>query len=189
MPPFSQVYTRSTVISKHFLWPLPTTASSTTKKNLKNCLIYGVGAGVGQGAFIAAIRWSIGRKFGESVAYICLMIHPALFTLLMLCLIVTMLIKKALNGKDPESFGSTASSVPANFLNSIIAVSIVNHIAEFIFVVIVLAGYLKASVAKQVARQVIYCVSILANFFIYLLFSRKFRVTLKRLLLKIGSRG
>ena len=121
------------------------------------------------------------------------MVHPVLFTMLMLFFTVAMLIKNALNRRDAEGlhrFGSNPSLSPnKSFLNSILAVALVytvTHTAGFVYLVLVWAGVAEqASVAEQ-ARQVINCVSMLANFFIYLIFSKKYRVTLKKILLEMG---
>ena len=120
------------------------------------------------------------------------MVHPVLFTMLMLFFTVAMLIKNALNRRDAEGlhrFGSNPSLSPhKSFLNSILTVALVytvTHTAGFVYLVLVWAGYEKAGVAEQ-ARQVINCVSMLANFFIYLIFSKKYRVTLKKILLEMG---
>ena len=156
--------------------------AQTTKQNLRNCLIYGLSAGLLQGIVIATIRCILGR-FNESktVTYVTLTLHPVFVIFFVSCFTLAILIRKLFFNEDDVDANKLAAK---NFLNSIVVVAVVCVVTQSAgLFFLILRGWGSANATSAVVvRQIINCVNMVANFFVYLAFSRQFRVALKRII-------
>ena len=156
----------------------------STKQNLRNCLVYGLLLGLFQGVIIATARCLLGNYHASAnVAYFSLIVHPIVFTSLVLLFTLAMIVRRIFS-RDLI----TNQLIAKNFLSSIIAVALVYVLSQCanLSYLVLAATRSKHAHTAIIISQAFNCVNSFANFFIYLLFSKSFRRTFRRSLISMG---
>ena len=160
----------------------------STRENVKNCLLFGILMGTLQGLTIATIRLLLGRYgTSEDLAYFFLMVHPIAFTFLVLAFTIATIVKKTLDSY--RSYAEITNTTTGKyFLRSVVAVALFYSISQSANIVCLFLMGMKAPGAHTsvIVSEALNEVYLFGNFFIYLCFSKQFRVTFKDFLISIG---